>query len=77
MEILAIFLGLAIAFVLFFPKKTKPKPKELPAKLSEKDEAIEDLIWYQVSEPISRLSTAGKNHLIERIKQLPPREVKK
>lgn len=77
MEPLAIFLGLVIAFIWFFPKQSKAKAKELPPKISERDEAIEDLIWYQVGEPISRLSPAGKNHLIERIKQLPAREANK
>lgn len=74
MEILAIFLGVVIAFFIFAPKRSKPKNKELAPKLSEGDEAIEDLIWQQVGGAISRLSTNGKTHLIERIKKLPPRE---
>lgn len=77
METIAIFLAITIASTVFFLKRDKPKPKELPPKISAKDEAIGDLIWYQVGESISRLSPIGKAHLIERIRQLPEREVNK
>lgn len=76
MELIAIFLGVVIAFFLFAPKRSKPKSKELAPKLSEGDAAIEDLIWQQVGGAIARLSTTGKTHLIERIRNLPAREEK-
>lgn len=76
MEWVVLLLIIVVAALTLRSQKPKPKAQELPAKLSETDELIEDLIWQQVGGAISRLSTNGKTHLIERIKKLPARELK-
>lgn len=76
MEAIILLLIILTAIVFVIPKKTKVKEKETAPKLTASDEAIEDLILQQVGLAISRLSPAGKTDLIEKIKQLPPREVK-
>ena len=52
----------------------KKKAQPSPPSPTDRDKAIEELVLTQYGGAIASMTTPGKVHLIEQIRQLPPRD---